>query len=58
MRPFERPGFPTLAKVLSDAGYVTPKGRALVACGAAASGRSLRQGTWRALLALEIAHSE
>jgi DNA invertase Pin-like site-specific DNA recombinase len=26
--PFERPGFPTLAKVLGDAGYVTPKGRA------------------------------
>ena len=26
--PFERPGFPTLAKVLCDAGYVTPKGRA------------------------------
>ena len=25
---FERPGFPTLAKVLGDAGYVTPKGRA------------------------------
>ena len=31
--PFDRLGFPTLAKVLSDAGYVTPKGRAhSVAC--------------------------
>ena len=26
-QPFARPGFPTLAKLLSDAGYVTPKGR-------------------------------
>ena len=26
--PFKRPGFPTLAKVLTDAGYCTPKGRA------------------------------
>jgi hypothetical protein len=26
--PFHRPGFPTLAKVLTDAGYVTPKGHA------------------------------
>jgi len=26
--PFQRPGFPTLAKVLTDAGYVTPKGHA------------------------------
>ncbi|HNN92082.1 MAG TPA: recombinase family protein [Pseudomonadota bacterium] len=26
--PFQRPGCPTLAKVLTDAGYVTPKGHA------------------------------
>ena len=26
--PFRRPGFPTLAKVLTEAGYVTPKGHA------------------------------
>ena len=26
--PFERPGYPTLAKLLTEAGYATPKGRA------------------------------
>ena len=41
--PFMRPGYPRLAKVLTEAGYATPKGRPLVArASAAAYGRSIR----------------